>query len=605
MNRHRPIAGIVVLTLALLGACSRTDAPPPAVVEGGDTAPSTLPVAQTGSSSPASTAIVVTANPHATKAGEAILRAGGSAVDAAIAIEATLSLVEPQSSGFGGGAFMTYYDAEAQRITVYDGREVAPAGATPELFLDENGEVYGYIEAKNSGKSIGVPGVVAMLSLAHGDHGTLPWDGLFDYAIDLASNGFDVSPRLKSFFERFGTRLIPATEEEGPLDAYNYFFNEEGELRDRIVNSAYADTLQAIRKDPTFLYHGDMAQAIVDAAHMQPRAGTLSLEDIAAYQPRRLDPLCAAYREIQLCGPPPPSSWVAIGMILGILDQLPFPSDNREADWATFIEAQRLSYADRDYFVADDTAIDVPLEGMLNPAYLAQRAALINPEAALPTVEHGDPWAFEEREAVAQLGEDTTIDYAGTTHFVVSDAAGNVVSMTATVESIFGSARMAGGMFLNNQLTDFAKNPRDEDGRLVANHPAPGKRPRSSMTPTIAVNADGEFVLATGSPGGNSIIAYTSKTLVGMLDWGMTPQEAVNLPNVVARGDTVRIESARATPEFIQAMRDHGFTVRESEGENSGLSVVYRHPDGRLEGGVDPRREGTIVIIEGAEAANE
>ncbi|MEM9313238.1 MAG: gamma-glutamyltransferase family protein [Pseudomonadota bacterium] len=605
MNRHRPIAGIVVLLLTLLAACTRTDAPVPEAAEDSAAAPAVAPEAEQGSASPASAAIVVTANPHATKAGEAVLRAGGSAVDAAIAIEATLSLVEPQSSGFGGGAFMTYYDAEAQRITVYDGREVAPAGATPDLFLDENGEVYGYLEAKNSGKSIGVPGVVAMLSLAHDDHGTLPWEGLFDYAIDLASNGFDVSPRLKSFFEKYGTRLIPATVEEGPLDAYNYFFDDAGEIRDRIVNTAYADTLQAIRKDPTYLYHGDMAQAIVDAAHFQPRAGTLSLEDIAAYQPRRLEPLCAEYRGLELCGPPPPSSWVAIGMILGILDQLPFPSENREADWATFIEAQRLSYADRDYFVADDTAIDVPIEGMLNPAYLAERAAMIDPEAALPVVEHGDPWAFEEREAVALLGEDTTIDYAGTSHFVVTDAAGNVVSMTATVESIFGSARMAGGMFLNNQLTDFAKNPRDAEGRLVANHPAPGKRPRSSMTPTIALDAEGKFVLATGSPGGNSIIAYTSKTLVGMLDWGMSPQEAVNLPNVVARGDTVRIESARATPEFIEAMREHGFEVRESEGENSGLSVVYRHGDGRLEGGVDPRREGTIVVIDPSETANE
>ncbi|MEO1080395.1 MAG: gamma-glutamyltransferase family protein [Pseudomonadota bacterium] len=605
MNRYSPIAGIVVLLLALLAACSRTDAPVPEAAEESATAPAVAPGVEQGSSTRASAAIVVTANPHATKAGEAVLRAGGSAVDAAIAIEATLSLVEPQSSGFGGGAFMTHYDAEAQRITVYDGREVAPAGATPDLFLDENGEVYGYIEAKNSGKSIGVPGVVAMLSLAHGDHGTLPWEGLFDYAIDLASNGFDVSPRLKSFFEKYGTRLIPATEEEGPLDAYNYFFDETGEIRDRIVNTAYADTLQAIRKDPTYLYHGDMAQAIVDVAHIEPRAGSLSLEDIAAYQPRRLEPLCTEYRGLELCGPPPPSSWVAIGMILGILDQLPFPSENREADWATFIEAQRLSYADRDYFVADDTAIDVPIEGMLNPAYLAERASMIDPDAALPVVEHGDPWAFEEREAVALLGEDTTIDYAGTTHFVVTDAAGNVVSMTATVESIFGSARMAGGMFLNNQLTDFAKNPRDAEGRLVANHPAPGKRPRSSMTPTIALDADGQFVLATGSPGGNSIIAYTSKTLVGMLDWGMSPQEAVNLPNVVARGDTVRIESARATPEFIEAMREHGFTVRESEGENSGLSVVYRHGDGRLEGGVDPRREGTIVVIDAAEIANE
>jgi gamma-glutamyltranspeptidase/glutathione hydrolase len=594
MNRLVP-AIATALALSALTACSRSDAPPAM-----DPPPMKSSAQETGSSEAPTSAMVVTANPLATRAGENILRAGGSAVDAAVAIEAMLSLVEPQSSGFGGGGFMTYYDAASGQVSIYDGREVAPAGVTPELFLDENGEVYGYIEAKNSGKSIGVPGVTAMLSLAHGDHGALPWEALFDDAITLASEGFDASPRLKSFFEKYGTRLIPATEEEGPLDAYNYFFDEEGNIRDRIVNPDYAATLRAIREDPTYLYHGDMAQAIVDAAQLEPRAGTLSLEDIAAYKPRRLPALCVDYREIDVCGPPPPASWVAVGMTLGILAEVEsFPSDDRNADWGTFIEAQRLAYADRDYFVADDTAVDVPIEGMLNPAYLAERAALIDAAAAVPNVEHGDPWAFEEREAVAVHGEDTTLDYAGTTHFVVRDAEGNVVSMTATVESIFGSARMAGGMFLNNQLTDFAKNPRDESGRLVANHPAPGKRPRSSMSPTIAINDAGEFVMATGSPGGNSIIAYTAKTIIGMLDWGLSPQEAIELPNVVARGESVRIESERATPEFIEAMRAHGFNVRESEGENSGLSIIYRDPDGRLLGGVDPRREGTIAEISG------
>lgn len=281
-------------------------------------------------------------------------------------------------------------------------------------------------------------------------------------------------------------------------------------------------------------------------------------------------------------------------MMLGILDAADFPTDDRFNDWATFISAQRLAYADRDYFVADDTAVDVPINGMLNGDYLAQRASSIDIASAPVTVPHGDPWAFQAGEAAAMLGEDTTIDYAGTTHFVVVDKDGNVVSMTASVESIFGSARMAGGMFMNNQLTDFAKQPRDENGVLAANHPAGGKRPRSSMSPTIALDRNGEFRLATGSPGGNSILAYTAKTLIGMLDWGMTPQEAIELPNVVARGQSVRIESTRAAPEMIQSMRDRGFDVKESAGENSGLSIVRRHPDGRLEGGVDSRREGTV-----------
>lgn len=576
-----PLCAALVVTLALT-VCSRPDA-----AVAGD-----APVA----AGTRAAAMVVTANPDATRAGEAILRAGGSAVDAAVAIEAMLGLVEPQSSGFGGGAIMTYYDADADEVMIYDGRETAPAGATPELFLDDDGEVYGYLEAKNSGKSIGVPGVTAMLAMAHEAHGALPWSSLFDDAIRLASDGFPATARTKSIFEKYGTRLIPATEEEGPLDAYTYFFDDEGEIRDRLVNPDYAATLRALREDPLYLYHGDMAAAIAAAAQQPPRAGTLTTEDIAAYEPRRLAPLCVDYRDADVCGPPPPASWVAVGMILGVLENLPFPSDDRDADWAMFIEAQRLAYADRDQYVADDTAIDVPLAGMLDPAYLAERAKLVDPAAAMAEALPGDPWAYEERDAVARFGRDTTLDYAGTTHFVVVDHDGNVVSMTATVESIFGSARMAGGMFLNNQLTDFAKNPRDDDGRLVANHPAPGKRPRSSMSPTIAVDDDGRFLLATGSPGGNSIIAYTAKTLVGMLDWGMSPQASINLPNVVARG-AVRIETARAQPAFIEAMREHGFNVRESEGENSGLSVVYRHDDGTLEGGVDPRREGTIARI--------
>ncbi|MDP5070644.1 MAG: gamma-glutamyltransferase, partial [Congregibacter sp.] len=310
-----------------------------------------------------------------------------------------------------------------------------------------------------------------------------------------------------------------------------------------------------------------------------------------------VEPLCMDYRALTLCGPPPPASWVAVGMTLGMLEASAFPTGDEMRDWSMFTEAQRLAYADRDFYVADDDQVPVPIGGMLNPDYLAQRAALISPDSAAEKVLNGDPWAFEPERSAALPGKDTTIDYAGTTHFVVVDQWGNAVSMTATVESIFGSTRMAGGMFLNNQLTDFAKEPRDADGVLVANHPAPGKRPRSSMSPTIVLNSDGSFRMATGSPGGNSIIAYTLKTLVGVIDWNLTPQEAVNLPNVVARGDTVRVESDRATPELLESLRKFGFSVKESEGEISGLSVILRHDDGELEGGVDPRREGTIATI--------
>jgi gamma-glutamyltranspeptidase/glutathione hydrolase len=541
--------------------------------------------------------MVVTANPIATQAGEDVLRAGGTAVDAAVAIESVLSLVEPQSSGLGGGGFMTYYHAADQSLSIYDGRETAPAGADSDLFLQADGTPYGYLEAKNSGLSIGVPGMVSLLALAHSERGQLPWSSLFDTAKTLSRDGFTPSPRLQSFFEKYGTRLIPATAEEGPLDAYNYFFDESGKFRERLINTDYAETLEQIAADPGAFYRGEIARSIAAAANHSPRAGSLTVEDIAGYSARKLEALCVDYRGDRLCGPPPPSSWVAVGEALGLLEAIAFPSGNAMADWAMFTEAQRLAYADRDFYVADDSFIDVPIRGMLNRDYLAQRADLINADAAAATVDHGNPWAYQPQVTAALPGKDTTIDYAGTTHFVVVDGWGNAVSMTATVESIFGSARMAGGMFLNNQLTDFAKQPRDDAGVLVANHPAAGKRPRSSMSPTIVLNSDGSFKMATGSPGGNSIIAYTLKTLVGVLDWGLSPQEAVNLPNVVARGDTVRIESERASAEMLQAMRDRGFEVKESEGEISGLSVVLRHPDGRLEGGVDPRREGTIGSI--------
>lgn len=543
-------------------------------------------------------AMVVTANPHATDAGEAVLRAGGSAVDAAVAIEAVLSLVEPQSSGLGGGGFMIHYKAADRSIAVYDGRETAPAGAHSDMFLAQDGQLLGYLQAKNSGISIGVPGVVAMLSLAHAEQGRLPWSSLFSAAHSLASDGFDVSPRLRASIKKYDGRLIPRTIEEGPLDAYEYFYTTEGVIRDRIINHEYAATLERIAEDPQAFYHGELAQDIVAAAALEPRAGSLSLADLASYGARKQSPLCVDYRTRLVCGPPPASSWVAVGMALGILQASDFPTNDRLRDWNVFTEAQRLAYVDRDHYVADDSFISVPIAGMLNPDYLKSRAHTISADQATVNAVIGDPWKYEPTDSTASVvGRDTTIDYAGTTHFVVVDGWGDAVSMTASVESIFGSTRMAGGMILNNQLTDFARQPRDAEGLLVANHVAPGKRPRSSMSPTIVLDRDRNFYFAAGSPGGNSIIAYTLKTLVGVLDWQLSPQEAVDLPNVVARGDTVRVEKSRAAPSMLKSMRDFGFSIKESAGENSGLSLVLRHTDGRLEGGVDPRREGTIAEI--------
>lgn len=285
-------------------------------------------------------------------------------------------------------------------------------------------------------------------------------------------------------------------------------------------------------------------------------------------------------------------------MMLGLLEATDFPSGSRIDDWARIAEAQQLAYADRDQFVADNDFVAVPLEGLLNKAYLAQRAQAINPTHPLANFTHGDPWAFEPSTNNPPLaGRDTTIDHAGTTHFVVIDNAGNVVSMTASVESIFGSSRMAGGMFLNNQLTDFARAPRDDDGKLVANHAEPFKRPRSSMSPTVVTDKEGRFVMATGSPGGNSILAYTLKTLIAVLDWQLSPADAVALPNMVARGDTVRIEQERADPALLQTLEQRGFPVKASAGENSGLSVIVRDSKGQLTGAADPRREGTVATV--------
>lgn len=545
-----------------------------------------------------SNAMVVTANPLATEAGVDVLESGGSAADAAVAIAAVLSLVEPQSSGLGGGGFLVHYNARNGEVEVYDGRETAPRGATPEMFLDENGEPLSFVDAKNSGLSIGVPGMVSLLSLVQKDHGEKNWSELFDSASRLARDGFAVSPRLMNYLERFAKHFSSQTE-LGPTDAYNYFYKADGTPRIWLTNAPYSDTIASISSNPNHFYTGDIAGQIVAAANALPRAGSLTLTDMANYRARKHSPLCFDYKTYRLCGPPPPSSWVAVAMTMGILETSPRFLEQRGdyKDWAMLGEAMRLAYADRDHYVADTDFINVPLDGLLNKDYLATRAALIDPDISDPTVTHGDPWAFDNAGSTAsRLGQDATLDYAGTTHFTVIDKAGNVVSMTASVESVFGSTRMAGGMILNNQLTDFSRVPLDASGLPIANAAAPLKRPRSSMSPTIVLDQEGRFLLSTGSPGGNSIIAYTLKTLVATLDWGLPPQAAIDLPNMVARGDSVRIESERASRDLIDSLREYGMEVKESAGENSGLNVIKRNPDGSLEGGTDPRREGTIGV---------
>lgn len=559
--------------------------------------------ATTGVVERAGPAMVVSANPLATAAGEKILRAGGSAVDAAVAMQAVLGLVEPQSSGFGGGGFMTYFDAGTGKVSVYDGRETAPGKATSSMFLNADGSKFKFFDAKNSGLSTGVPGMVSLLTLAHADHGRLQWSQLFDDAVKHARFGFAVSLRMNATIKRF-RKYIPSKKAEGPIDAWQYLMDETGQPLKAghiLRNSAYAKSMLALAKDPRAIYEGALAESIVAATDLAPRAGRLSLDDMKQYQARRQEALCITYRANKVCGPPPASSWLSVAMILKLLEAGPEFADDgaaNVANWSLFVQAQRLAYADRDQFVADDEFVKVPVQGLLSSDYAQLRGQAISLSAPVPEEEiaPGDPWAFD-RAAAEHYGDDDSFDAAGTTHFVVVDGAGNVVSLTASVESVFGSTRMAGGMFLNNQLTDFSFKPIDADRQPIANRSGAGKRPRSSMSPTVVLDADGKFLMATGSPGGSSIIAYTAKTLVGVLDWGLSPQQAIDLPNVVARRGKVRVETSRADATLLDGLKALNFNVKESRGENSGLSVVVREKSGSLAGGVDPRREGTIGTI--------
>jgi gamma-glutamyltranspeptidase/glutathione hydrolase len=533
--------------------------------------------------------MVAAAHPDAVEAGLAVLRRGGDAIDAAIAVQATLSLVEPQSSGIAGGAFMLRFDAETGEVTVYDGRETAPASTREDRFLGDDGEPLAYVQAWRSGLSTGVPGAIAMFALAHEEHGARPWAENFQESILLAETGFAVAPRLNDI----AARMAQFTDIEETGAAADYLFDENGEafpIGHVLTNDDYADSLRAIAADWRNFYTGEIAQGIVEAVNQAPRPGGMTLEDLAGYEAIRRDAICGPYRSYQICSAPPPSSGaVAQNAILGMLSHFDMAAAGPTAEgWHIFIEASRLAYADRDRYVADPAFADVPTFGLIDPDYLRERAALIDPAGAMESAAAGTP------PGAPVQPQDTTDDAPGTSHFVVVDADGDVVSITTTVESPFGSGRMTGGFFLNNQLTDFARDPRDEAGTLLPNAPAPGKRPRSSMSPTIVLNEDGDFVFATGSPGGNSIIAYVAKTLVAMIDWGMSPQEAAALPNVVARGDVVRIE--RGFDEAMLAeLTARGFSIDGERGENSGIHIVRVKEDGSLEGGADPRRDGVAL----------
>lgn len=573
------VARTAVLALAsTMAACS---APAP---RGGTALAAAAPEARPAKAWTAG-AMVAAANPMAVDAGLEVLRAGGSAVDAAIAVQATLGLVEPQSSGIGGGAFMLHYDAATGDVVAYDGREVAPQGATPEMFLGADGQPLSFITAIKSGRSTGVPGAVAMLAMAHREHGRLPWARAWQPAIRLAEEGFRVPPRMATVL-RQALSYAPLSPDAA---AYLTPGGEPLAVGQVLENPDYAATLRRVAKDGAKgFYEGPVAAAIIAATSRDPLPGTLSLADLKAYRPTRMEPLCSGYRVYLVCGMRPPSSGgVAVLSVLGTLQNFDLAATGPDTvrGWHYLIEAQRMAYADRDLYVADDRFVQVPLAGLIDTDYLKSRAALVSPDRAMATVKAGEPPGAD-----THLAPDNGSATTGTSHFVIVDARGDVVSMTTTVESLFGSQRMAGGFFLNNQLTDFSFRPKDAQGVPIANAPAAGKKPRSSMSPTM-VFRDGAFELAIGSPGGNAIIGYVSKALVGILDWGLTPQQAVDLPNVVARGQVVA--EGKLDPALREGLIAMGHQFREARGgEASGLHAIRVGPDGQLQGGADSRRDG-------------
>ena len=524
--------------------------------------------------------MVVAAHPLAAEAGETVLAAGGSAADAAVAVQLVLGLVEPQSSGLGGGGFLLYWDAAGQELTAHDARETAPMAAAPDYWL-EDGEPIGFWEAVIGGRSVGVPGTPKLLEDIHARHGRLPWAELFDDAIALAEEGFEVSPRMAA-------SIADARALDRQAAARDYFLPEGAPLEEgaRRANPAYAATLRLMREQGAApFYTGAIARDIVAAVRADARPGLLTMADFAAYEVIERAPVCVGYRGDEVCGMGPPSSGgLTVGQMLGILERFDLPAmgPGMLAEHL-FLEAGALAFADRDLYMADSDFVSMP-DGLIDADYLRARARLIDPEAAMGAAAPGTPpW----RDAAARHADDPR-PRGGTTHFVIRDGHGDVVSATTTIEMGFGSRLMTNGFLLNNELTDFAFAPAGADG-LVANRVEPGKRPRSSMAPTIVLRA-GAPHLAIGSPGGANIIPYTARALIAILDWDMPLDEAVARPHLLNRNGPSFVEEGPGAAEMAAELAAMGHEV-EVRDLNSGLHVMRISGDG-LEGAADPRREG-------------
>lgn len=597
----RPHTLVVPLLIAGLTACSQLDVPPT------QSPPSQIPPAPEASSGYTAKPgwaterfAVAAANPLATEAGYQILKAGGSALDAAVAVQMVLTLVEPQSSGIGGGAFLLHWDGE--NVSALDGRETAPAAVGENLFLKADGKPMDFQEAVVGGRSVGVPGTVKMLEQAHKHYGKLPWRDLLQPAIRLAEDGFQISPRLHGLLAS-----DPSLRDNPPAAAF--YYQPDGTpwpVGHRLQNPALAALLKNIADNGSdAFYRGANAQALVRQVTEHHNAGSMTLSDLEVYKPRQRDALCNLWQKrYQVCGFPPPSSGHITQMqILGILEQLsPLPALDQGVPSTEFLhrytEAARLAYADRAKYLADPDFVPVPgrtWNSMLAPKYLKQRAELIKARS-MGTAKPGEPGEMP----IAFASQSTQPEY-GTSHISIVDAEGNALAMTTTIEQAFGSrllndggTGLPGGYLLNNELTDFSFEPRDAQGRPVANRVEPNKRPRSSMSPTLVFDAAGDQLLASvGSPGGAAIIHFTAKTLLGMYGWGLDAQRAIDLPNFGSFNGPTLLEAGRFPAATVEALKERGHEVNETE-MTSGLQAIQRTDTGWF-GGADPRREGVVM----------
>ncbi len=539
-------------------------------------------------------AMVAAAHPLAVDAGHAILAAGGSAVDAAIAVQLVLTVVEPQSSGIGGGAFLLVHEGASKKLTTYDGRETAPLAAKADRFMAGDGKPLPFYEQVVGGKSVGTPGTVKLLAHAHGKHGKLPWAALFERAIAHAENGFTVTPRLNMAIRT--DRFL----KDDP-QARKIYYDEAGAalgIGATLRNPALAATLRLIAKDgEQAFYVGALPKKIIETVNGHRNAGDLSREDFAKYRVIERAPICGPYRGYKVCGMPAPSSGgVAIVQMLGMLERFKLDTLKPDNPQATHLlsEAARLAYADRNRYLADPDFVDQPA-WLTDAAYINKRSQRIDEKTSMVRAQPGiDPETPAAQKSSRLGADDRSYEFNATSHISIVDAQGNAASMTTTIEDTMGARLIVGGFLLNNELTDFSALP-EENGIKIANRIAPGKRPRSTMAPTMVYDAAGHLFMVTGSPGGSAIINYVVKTIIGVIDWKLDPQAAINLPNVGSRNGPTELEKDTAAAKQEAALKAMGHEVRVID-FTSGLHTIVRTPNGWI-AGADPRREGTAKGI--------